>query len=131
MIYFLLAILGIGLMFLAVGFYDWFTSEVPSMITFFLGFVCLCYSICFPVFSYIDNCKTTYKVEKIVEFYRDTEIYYEIHLQEENGSSFYLGTKEDARVEIFENKDYVALSKNEMEFYFDSRKIKRHFEVSN
>lgn len=131
MVYVYLAILGIGLIILAVSFYDWFTSEVPSAIALCLGFVCLGCSIVCPIISNVENCKTTYKVEKIVEFYRDAEIYYEIHLQEESGNSFYLGTKEDARVEIFENKDYVALSRYEMEFYFDSRKIKRQFEVSN
>lgn len=131
MIYFLLAILGIGLIFLAVGFYDWFTSEVPSMITFFLGFVCLCCSICFPIISYIDSCKTTYKVEKVIEFYNPNveEVWYKIVLNEEDGTSFNLYTDSTARAEVFENGGYVELSSSEISYYYNSKKVKRAFET--
>lgn len=131
MVYFLLAILGIGLILLAIGFYDWFTSEVPSMIVLSLGFICLCCSICFPVISYVDNCKTTYKVEEITEFYNasEEETLYKIKLGKEDGTSFYLYTDEPARAEVFEGKSYVELSRSEMSYYYNSEKIKRAFET--
>ena len=132
MVYFLLAILGVGLIFLAVGFYDWFSSEVPSMIALSLGLICFCCSICFPVFSYIDNCKTTYKVEKVIEFYNTNveEVWYKIVLNEEDGTSFSLYTDSTARAEVFENKDYVELSSSEISYYYNSKKVKRAFEIT-